>query len=152
MTPSRGGHGRGHSRRGAGGSPRRYARTSRVNEVLREVVADELERISDTDERLRMLTVTGVECDPDLRHAEVLFSSLDAGVDEALAGARVRLQAAVSQQVRLKRTPQLTFAADPAVAAGQRIDDILRQIPRPPDVEGEAEAGGEERRGEVGER
>ena len=43
----------------------------------------------------------------------------------------MRLQAAISHEVRLKRTPQLRFAADPAVAAGQRIEDILRGLPHP---------------------
>ena len=38
-----------------------YARTARINELLREVLADELERFADTDERLRLPTVTGVE-------------------------------------------------------------------------------------------
>lgn len=123
---------RGRSRRGSSaGSPaasRRYPRSARVNEVLREVVAETLERMSDTDERLRLLTVTAVDCDPDLRHALVLLSSLDDEEAQALADARVRLQAAISAQVRLKRTPQLSFAADPAVAQGQRVEEILRRL------------------------
>ena len=56
-----------------GKSPKRYPRTARVNEVLREVVAEELERID--DERLGITTVTAVEVDPDLRHAVVWLSS-----------------------------------------------------------------------------
>jgi ribosome-binding factor A len=95
------------------------------------VLADALERLSDTDERLALLTVTGVDCDPDLRHALVFFSSLDEEETTALGEARVRLQASVSHQVRLKRTPQLRFAADPGVAAGHRIEDILRELPHP---------------------
>jgi ribosome-binding factor A len=93
------------------------------------VLADSLERLSDTDERLALLTVTGVDCDPDLRQALVFFSSLDENEASALAEARVRLQASVSHQVRLKRTPQLRFAPDPAVEAGNRIEDILRDLP-----------------------
>jgi ribosome-binding factor A len=100
-----------------------------VNEILREVLADSLERLADTDERLSLLTVTGVDCDPDLRHALVMFSSLKADEETALAEARIRLQASISHQVRLKRTPQLRFGTDPAVAAGNRIEDILRQLP-----------------------
>ncbi|HET9078820.1 MAG TPA: 30S ribosome-binding factor RbfA [Acidimicrobiales bacterium] len=110
---------------------RGYARTARVNEVLRQVLADQLERMEDLDERLGMLTITAVQCDPDLRHATVLMSSLEPDEEEALASVRVRLQAAISHQVRLKRTPQLRFVADPAVAAGQRIEDILRGLPGP---------------------
>jgi ribosome-binding factor A len=59
----------------------------------------------------------------------VLFSSLSEAEEEALATARVRLQAAISSEVRLKRTPQLRFAADPAVVAGRRVEEILRQLP-----------------------
>jgi ribosome-binding factor A len=117
------------SRRGfGGGTPRKYPRSARVNEVLREVLAEELERLSDADDRVGLLTITAVACDPDLRHATVLFSSLEKEGAEALAAVRVRLQAAVSRQVHLKRTPQLRFSADPAVAEGIRIENLLREL------------------------
>ena len=118
---------------GQRGSSRGYARTARVNEVLRQVLADQLERMEELDERLGMLTITAVQCDPDLRHATVLFSSLSEEEAAALEEARVRLQAAIGHEVRMKRTPQLRFVADPAVAAGQRIEDILRRLPRSDD-------------------
>jgi ribosome-binding factor A len=46
----------------------------------------------------------------------------------ALVEARTRLQSAVAHQVRLKRTPLLSFEADPAVAHGARVEEILRAI------------------------
>jgi ribosome-binding factor A len=119
------------NRRSGGRPARQFPRAARVNESLREVLADALERLTDTDERLGLLTITAVECDPDLRHARVLFSSLDDETLILLGGTRARLQSAISQQVRLKRTPQLRFEADPAVAAGNRIEDILRHLPHP---------------------
>ena len=113
---------------------RRYPRTARVNEVLREVVADALERVSDEDERLLLVTVTAIDVDPDLRHARVYFASRQDGTKEALDEQRVRLQAAIGKQVRLKRTPQLSFVADPAVSSGAHIESILRQLkPNDPD-------------------
>ena len=105
---------------------RRYPRTARVNHVVHEVVADELERID--DDRLGMMTVTGVEVEPDLRHAVVWLSSLSSESEAALGQHRVRLQAAIGRQMRMKRTPELRFQADPAVEAGQRVDDILRGL------------------------
>ncbi len=57
------------------GSVRRYPRMARVNEVVREIIADELERLSDP--RLGLVTVTGVEVSADLRHATVYYSALD---------------------------------------------------------------------------
>jgi ribosome-binding factor A len=129
----------GRRSRGSVHSTRQYPRTARVNEILREVLADALERIEDLDERLGLLTITAVECEPDLRHAVVFFSSLDESEATALADSRARLQGAISAQVRLKRTPQLSFAPDPAVEAGQRVEDILRSIQT--DVEDHPDAG-----------
>lgn len=107
-------------------STRRYPRTARLNELLRELIAEELERIDDP--RLALVTVTGVEVAPDLRHARVWLASVTAEVSAALAEHRGRLRAAVARQARIKRAPELRFEADPGVAAGTRIEDILRAL------------------------
>jgi ribosome-binding factor A len=117
--------------------PRRPDRLGRVNHALQEVIAEELELIA--DERLGLVTVTGVSVEPDLRKAVVWFSSLARadgrvaarGDDEAaaiLGEHRVRLQAAIARQLRLKRTPELGFRPDPAIVAGARVEDILRGL------------------------
>ena len=109
---------------------RDYPRARRVNEVLREVLAEELERLADADERLRMLTVTSVETAADLRTATVYVDSLGPGAEAVLEERRAQLQRAVGRQVRLKRTPRLHFRPDPAVSAGARVDEILRRLER----------------------
>lgn len=111
--------------------PHRYPRTARVNELLREIVADALERFD--DDRLELVTVTGVQAEPDLRRATVYFDCLQGaeGDDEvrvALGEVRPRLQAAVGRQARLKRTPELAFDPDPAVREGERVEQVLRRI------------------------
>jgi ribosome-binding factor A len=116
---------------------KRYSRVSRVNEVLRQVLAEEVERVVDTDDRIGMLTVTHVEVEPDLRHATVLLASLTDDERDALEEHRVQLQAAIARQMRLKRTPQLTFDVDPAITTGNRIEDLLRSIPPPAEEEPE---------------
>jgi ribosome-binding factor A len=116
------------SRRTPGGAGRRYPRSARVNEVIREVLATEIERLADTDERLVLLTVTSVESDPDLRRAKVLFASLEDDAREALEESRIRLQALLASQVRMRWTPQLSFAADPVISNAQRVEDLLRQL------------------------
>ncbi len=57
-----------------GRAPRKYPRTARVNEVVREVLAEEIERLSDP--RLGFITLTDVEVSRDLRHANVYYSAL----------------------------------------------------------------------------
>jgi ribosome-binding factor A len=105
-----------------------YARTARINELLREVLAEELERFADTDERLRLPTVTGVEVTADLSSAKVYMSSVDDPVSEALTEHRAHLQRAIGRQVRMKRTPKLQFVPDPAVAEGAKVEEILRRL------------------------
>ncbi|HEY7949095.1 MAG TPA: ribosome-binding factor A [Acidimicrobiales bacterium] len=109
-------------------SPSPYPRTARVNQVLREVVADALERLSDIDDRLRLITVTSIDTAPDLRQATVYLSSLSDEAAEALADERVNLQRQIGRQVRLKRTPLLVFKADPAVAHGLHVEEVLRRL------------------------
>lgn len=107
---------------------RHYSRMARVNELLREILGEELARL-DT-EVLRFVVVTGVDCSPDLRHARVYFDG--PGDDElnaeALEEERKHLQRVIASQARLKRTPELRFEADPAVRAGERIDEVLRRV------------------------
>lgn len=108
------------------GDQARYPRTARVNALLHEVIAEELEKLVDVDERLLLVTVTAVETTRDLRHARVYLASLPDEVAASLEEHRWRMQAAIGRQVRIKFTPALVFAADPGVAAGERVDNLLR--------------------------
>jgi ribosome-binding factor A len=62
------------SRAAAGGTAREYPRTARLNHLVHEIVAEEIERID--DDRLGILTVVAVDVAPDLRHATVWYTSL----------------------------------------------------------------------------
>ena len=92
-----------------------------------QVLGDALERLRDDDDRLALLTVTGVSIEADLRHATVYMASLPEGALPVLEARRSELQAAIAREVRLKRTPTLSFVADPAVAAGERVEEALRR-------------------------
>ena len=115
---------------------RRFPRMLRVNEVVHEAIADELERMSDP--RLEMVTVTGVEVSPDLRHATVWYAALgrdDDDLERALQAASPHLRAALGREVRLKYLPRLHFREDPSIETGQRVEEILRGVHRERDGE-----------------
>jgi ribosome-binding factor A len=101
-----------------------------VNEVVREVLADTLERMSDP--RLELVTVTGVDVNADLREATVYYSSLGASEDvaAALRSAAPHLRAVLGREIRLKYLPRLSFTEDPGVVQGRRVDEILRDLNR----------------------
>jgi ribosome-binding factor A len=107
---------------------RRYPRTARLNEVIREIVAEAIEQMVDEDERLELVTITGVDAEQDLRHATVFFTSRHEGADVALEEHRSKLQSEINRQTRFKRTPQLAFVEDPGVSSGWRIEGILRDL------------------------
>ncbi len=112
-------------------APRQYPRAVRVNEVVRETLAEELERMSDP--RLGFVTITGVEVSPDIRYADIYYSVLGTPEERdassnALRSASPRLRATIGKQVRLKFVPELRFREDPAIAQGQHIEGIIRSI------------------------
>jgi len=105
-------------------------RMLRVNSTIREVLADEIERMSDS--RLELVSVTAVETAPNLRQATVFIDVLGRNDQEdalaALRGAAKRLQSVIGREVRIKYTPTLEFAVDPGIIGGERIDEILRSL------------------------
>jgi ribosome-binding factor A len=104
-----------------------YPRALRVNQVLRQVLAEELERLADADE-LPMITVTSVEVASDMRTAVVYLASLNDETAVVLEDHRGHLQRTVGTQMTMKRTPRLSFRADPAIAAGSRVEELLRGL------------------------
>jgi ribosome-binding factor A len=101
----------------------------KVNEILREAIADECQNLKDP--RIGFLTITGVQTSPDLRNATVFYSVLadeSADAADALESAAPRIRAAIGGQVRMKYVPKLTFTLDPSIEYGQRISKILRSI------------------------
>ena len=109
---------------------RRFARTARLSETLREVIADELNKID--DDRLGFVTITSVDVDSEMNRGIVYYDSIqgadgDEQILEALNEYRKRLQSVIADQVRARRTPILQFRPDDAIRAAQRIDEVLRQ-------------------------
>ena len=92
------------------------------------------------------ITITGVDVSADLRQATVYYSALGrsgkrgtgvvpelapeqrVATDAALKAAAPHLRAELGRQVRLKYTPVLTFREDPAIEAGNRIEEIIRDL------------------------
>lgn len=125
------GKGRGrHNRSGAPGT-----RTAKAGELIRRVIASELEYIE--DERLELVSLTGVDVDRDLHKAVIYFTTFDRDgypeIDEAFEEYRGRLRHAVSQGTQLRRAPELEFRSDSTLRSAARIEEILRQeAERPP--------------------
>src|SRR6266571_2736212 len=97
------------------------ARTERVGEEFREILAEEIQRLKDP--RVGFVTVTGVKVSRDLRHAWVFYTSYGddkarSATRAALTSATAHLRAVVGRQVRLKFLPELAFEEDVTLERG----------------------------------
>lgn len=115
-----------------------YDRMDRVNELVRQVLAESIDALADP--RLEPVTVTGVNVTNDLAYATVYYATL--GVESVtadsddiptsaaagLASAAGVLRRAIAREVRLRQAPELRFVVDPAIEQGARIDEILREL------------------------
>jgi ribosome-binding factor A len=106
-------------------------RMRRVNESVRQVLAEALVELKDP--RIGLVTVTGVETSPDLRHATVYVSVLGSEKKRAaslrgLEAAHGLLQARLGRELRMKRTPQLAFEYDPSVERGVRMTQLIDEL------------------------
>tara|TARA_E500000331_G_scaffold30060_1_gene25311 strand:- start:647 stop:1024 length:378 start_codon:yes stop_codon:yes gene_type:complete len=108
---------------------REYQRSARLNELLREIIAEELERID--DDRLDWVSVVSVEVDNELTKARVYLSSLEENEDEivkVLSEYRGQFRKVIGRSARIRRVPDLVFMIDPSIRSGNRIEEILSEL------------------------
>ena len=103
----------------------------RVNESVRAVVAEAVGELQDP--RIGLVTVTGVSVSPDLREGTVYVSVLGSEKKRlatlaGLASAHAVVQARLARELRMKRTPHLTFEYDPSVEHGVRISRLIDEV------------------------
>jgi len=106
-------------------------RMRRVNESVRQVLAEALPELKDP--RIGLVTVTGVDTSPDLRQAVVYVSVLGSekkrtSTLRGLEAAHGLLQSRLARELRMKRTPQLTFEYDPSVERGVRMSRLIDEL------------------------
>jgi ribosome-binding factor A len=105
-------------------------RMRRVNEVLRQVLADAIEQLADPG--LGFVTVTAVRASGDVSQAIVYVSVLGgqkkrtAGM-RALERAKGTLQRRIAGDLHLKRTPLLTFRYDETLDRALRLNELMEQ-------------------------
>lgn len=105
-------------------------RMRRVNEALRQVLADAIEQLADPG--LGFVTVTGVRAAGDLSQA-IVYVSVLGGEKKRTAGMRAleraqgTLQRRVAGDLHLKRTPLLTFRYDETLDRALRLNKLIEE-------------------------
>lgn len=107
-------------------------RHHRLADQIRGEVADMIEGEL-KDPRIGFVTVTRVHLSPDFSHARVLLSIM--GDEQARKDSLNGLQSAagyvrrqVTQRLRLRRAPEISFAIDRGAEDAVRIEELLGKI------------------------
>lgn len=118
-------------------------RQQRTAEQLRLVLSDLfLRQLSDP--RLHGVTVTKLDIDRELEHADIYVSALgdesrETDVMTALGSAEGFLRRELASRVRLRKVPQLHFHWDTTLAHVQEVESILDNLDIPPAQEDQPE-------------
>lgn len=119
-------------------------RLDRVNALLLREIADDLFRVlqSDAEVDIAGITVTKVECAPNLRSADVWVSIMDAEQHpiwlRRLSKHAKEIQTLINRNMTLHYTPKLRFRLDTGIAKGDRVLDILNHLEIPESSDAEA--------------
>jgi ribosome-binding factor A len=105
-------------------------RMRRVNVAIKEIIGSALAK-EVKDPRIGFVTLTGVDTAADLSHAKVFVSVYGKQAEkdatfEGLRAARPFLQRLISDELHLRRTPNLEFVYDASVDQGMHIQAILK--------------------------
>ncbi|MEW6777540.1 MAG: 30S ribosome-binding factor RbfA [Bdellovibrionota bacterium] len=109
-----------------------YKRSDRVGELLRQEIAQILQREA-KDPLCRDATVTEVVPSEDLRHARVYFSAGLGGsapeeVQKALERSAPFLRRELKGRMDMRQVPELTFHYDESIDRGAKMDELLTRI------------------------
>ncbi len=107
-------------------------RMGRVNEELKKEISQVIDYELKNSDISGIISVTRVNCTPDLRYAKVYVSFLNSkNVQKSLQGLKKAsgfIRSRVANTVNLRITPEIVFELDDSSLVGSRIDNILKEI------------------------
>ncbi|MDQ3494103.1 MAG: 30S ribosome-binding factor RbfA [Pseudomonadota bacterium] len=109
-----------------------FHRSDRVSAQLRRELGT-LVREAVAEHGLPSVSVSDVEVTRDMAHAKVFVTALQPErADEAMKGlkaAAAEVRYRLARAVKMRHVPELHFHYDDSVDRGERIDNILRDLP-----------------------
>ena len=107
----------------------RGGRVNRVNSLVKQIVAEEFLRNSDSV--LNSLTVSHVNTSLDMKKTTVYVTSLESKpkkVLDRLSKNRTKIQKSISNQLDMKFTPRVEFDMDPLLENVEKMNQLLNSI------------------------
>lgn len=111
---------------------RKYPRKLRVADLIKEEVADIIQR-KVKDPRIQGITITSVRMTDDLKEAKIFYCVTFQKVDrseliDAIASATGFIRRELSERIHLRSIPRLFFVYDDSFEYGERIERIIETL------------------------
>lgn len=106
-------------------------RTGRINDELTRALSEIMREVKDYRITNCLLSVTGVDCTPDLKYAKVFYSAVggdEKSIADGLKAASGFIRGQLAQRLNLRNTPELKFVFDDSLKHGAHISELLRSV------------------------
>lgn len=109
-------------------------RVSRVSSLIKREISQMLiNEIKDDRVGAGMVSITDVDVSGDLQHAKIfvsIYGNEEAKVEtmEGLKSSAAFIRRELSQRIRLRRSPEISFYEDRSLERGDRMLNLLNQI------------------------
>ena len=107
-------------------------RINRINEEIQKSLSDALRRVKDPRVSGTMISITRVETTPDLRYAKIYVSFLEeskaADAMKGLKSAGGWLRREISNDLKLRYTPELVWALDDSITYGAKLLSLINSL------------------------
>lgn len=108
-------------------------RTERINYSIRKVLANAINNELSDPRIASSVTITRVSVSPDLSRANIYVSLFLESYNQddvlsALRSSSGRLRKTISNKLRIRKTPKLTFLVDSDMDEALKIDKLIDQV------------------------
>ena len=107
-------------------------RLGRIDEELKKEISHVISFELQNSDITGMVSVTKVKITPDLRYAKVYVSLLNSKSKvktmEGLKKSSGFIRTQIAHRINLRITPEIVFELDESMEAGERIENILKEL------------------------
>jgi len=108
-------------------------RIHRINEEMSKELAEILRTVKDPRVSGSFISITGVDCTPDLKYAKIWFSAIGKRSDaeeirKGLVSAHGYIRRCLAERLNLRMTPELSFIHDESLEHGAHITKLLHGV------------------------
>lgn len=108
-------------------------RAGRLNEEISKELASILRTVKDPRITDSFVSITRVDCTPDLKYCKIYFSKMgtkhdDKDVKKGLESASGYIRRGLATGLNLRATPELKFIVDDSIKNGAHINELLKQV------------------------